>query len=397
MNQSYLEDMLHTVIIVAGVEAMMKRESSLRYRKEAKIKKKSGVRLLICGIILICAFVVVSQFLTTDLYSKIKYQTCYASLKNLSPVLMKGHSQSTGAVSESSYQTRTESALEYESILAWEASEENEAASESAAANENIQAGSSKTSVSLDKLKDFDYLIQNFYTVDKTTTITSSQLNVETLMAKDCSLTHDASTPQILIYHTHSQEGYADSVEGDTSTTVVGVGDYLTQLLTEKYGYSVIHHTGTYDLHDRNNAYGEAGPAIEKILAENPSIEVVIDLHRDGVPDTTRLVTEVNGKSTAKIMFFNGLSRTTAVGDIDYLYNPYIQDNLAFSLQLQLESVEKYPGLSRKIYLKGYRYNLHYRPKSLLVEVGAQTNTVAEAKNAMEPFAEILDEVLSGN
>ncbi|MBQ8664074.1 MAG: stage II sporulation protein P [Eubacterium sp.] len=375
----------------------MKKQPSLRERKQQREKRKAGGILLLWGILLACFFVVLSQFLTTDLYNKVKYQTCYASLKNISPVLMRQSRLEANATASTSYQTLTESSLEYEAILAKEASEENQSATEAAALDENQKLSESgKTSVSLDKLKDFDYLIQNYFTVDKTTTITSSQLNVESLLAKDCRLTHDASTPQILIYHTHSQEGYKDSVAGDSSTTVVGVGDYLTQLLTETYGYSVIHHTGTYDLEDRNDAYTLAGDALEKILAENPSIEVVIDLHRDGVAETTHLATEVNGKPTAKIMFFNGLSRTTAVGDIDYLYNPYIQDNLAFSMQLQLESVEKYPGLSRKIYLKGYRYNLHYRPNSLLIEVGAQTNTVEEAKNAMEPFAAILDEVLSG-
>lgn len=374
---------------------MIKKEYSLRYRREKNEKKRSGGKLLVLAIVMICFFIVISQFLTTDLYSKIKYQTCYASLRNMSPVLMQERGWMGETLAEKAYDTRPESDLEYETILAKEVSEENQNATEAAVVKEN--ADTKKPSVSIDKLKDFDYLIQNFYTIDKTTTITSKRLDVEKLLATDCSLSHDASTPQILIYHTHSQEGYKDSKSGDPSTTVVGIGDYLTQLLTEKYGYSVIHHKGTYDVNDRNNAYTNAAPAIEKILAENPSIEVVIDLHRDGVPEGTRLVTEVNGKKTAQLMFFNGLSYTTAVGDIDYLYNPYIQDNLAFSLQLQLESKEKYPDLFRNIYLKGYRYNLHFRPKSILVEVGAQTNTVAEARNAMVPLAEILDEVLSGN
>ena len=91
--------------------------------------------------------------------------------------------------------------------------------------------------------------------------------------------------------------------------SVVGVGDYLTELLTQKYGFSVIHHTGQYDVGDRDHAYAKAGPALEQILAENKSIEVVIDLHRDGVGNNTRLVTEQNGMPMAQIMFFNGLSR----------------------------------------------------------------------------------------
>ena len=80
-----------------------------------------------------------------------------------------------------------------------------------------------------------------------------------------------------------------------------------------------------------------------------------------------------------------------------YLPNPYIADNQALSFQMQLAAEEYYPGLMRKIYLKGYRYNLHMKPKSMLIEVGAQTNTLQEAKNAMEPLANILALVLLQN
>ncbi len=246
-----------------------------------------------------------------------------------------------------------------------------------------------------EKLNDFDYLIQNFYQVDQTTTIDSSQLNATEMLAKDMRLQGTNEQVQILIYHTHSQEGYADSTPGDPNTSVVAVGERLTALLREKYGLNVMHHTGEYDVEDRDNAYSYAGPALEQILAENPSIEVVIDLHRDGVAETTHLVTEVNGKPTSQIMFFNGLSRTTANGEIAYLANPNLADNLAFSFQLKLAAEEYYPGFARGTYLKGYRYNLHYRPRSLLVEVGAQTNTFEEAMNAMEPLADILHKVLA--
>ena len=79
---------------------------------------------------------------------------------------------------------------------------------------------------------------------------------------------------------------------------------------------------------------------------------MVIDLHRDGVSDSIHLVSEVNGKQTAQIMFFNGLSRTTANGNIDYLANPNLADNLAFSFQLKLAAEEYYPGFARATYLK---------------------------------------------
>ena len=96
----------------------------------------------------------------------------------------------------------------------------------------------------------------------------------------------------------------------------------------------------------------------------------------------------------AQIMFFNGMSRTATNGNIKYLKNSNKQENLAFSLQLQAQAVKKYPGFTRKIYMKGYRYNLHYRGRSLLVEVGAQNNTLSEAKASMSLLAELLNNVL---
>lgn len=254
-----------------------------------------------------------------------------------------------------------------------------------------------KANINRKKLSDFDYLRQTFYQVDSSTTIGKDRLNAKELLGKDMTLKKTkGDAPQILIYHTHSQEGYKDSVAGDPSTTVVGLGDYLTKLLQEKYGYKVLHHTGEYDVGDRDHAYTNAAPALEKLLKENPSIQVVIDLHRDGVAESTHLVTKIGGKPTAQIMFFNGLSYTTKIGNVSWLPNSYIEDNLAFSFQLQLAAAEYYPGLARRIYLKGYRYNMHYRPQSLLVEVGAQNNTLEEAMNAMEPLSEILHQVLSG-
>jgi len=106
---------------------------------------------------------------------------------------------------------------------------------------------------------------------------------------------------------------------------------------------------------------------------------------------------DLDGRPTARFMFFNGLSRTKKTGNIAYLYNENLQDNLAFSFQMQLKAAEYYPGLTRKIYLKGYRYNMHLRDKYLLVELGAQNNTVEEAMNACDPLAHILDMVLSGS
>ena len=259
--------------------------------------------------------------------------------------------------------------------------------------------GESKSSIdmSIERLRDFDYLLSNFYTVDSSTMIGPEQLNADDLLGRSMKIDRKQKGPKILIFHTHSQEEFADSIPGDPSTSIVGIGDYLTELLNQK-GIETIHDKGVYDIIngqlDRSNAYEYAEEGVRPILEANPTIEVAIDLHRDGVAEGTHLVTEVNGKPTAKIMYFNGLSRTRANGDITYLPNPYIQDNLAFSLQMELASERMFPGFARHIYLRAYRYNLHLLPKSLLIEAGAQTNTVQEMKNAMEVLAETLCQVI---
>ena len=249
--------------------------------------------------------------------------------------------------------------------------------------------------VDLKELEDYQTLVKKHYCIDGTTSSNAAQLNIKKLLKQDMTLAKDADGPQILIYHTHSLEGYRDSKSGDLNESVVGLGDYLTELLTERYGYQVLHDRNTYDS-DRDRAYGVAGPALEQLLAENPSIEIVIDLHRDGVPEDVYLLTEVNDTVMAPVMFFNGLSYTNTSGPVSALNNPNLSTNLAFSLQMELLASEYYPGFTRGIYLKGLRYNLHYCPRSLLVEVGAQTNSLQEAMNAMPPLADTLNRVLSG-
>lgn len=249
---------------------------------------------------------------------------------------------------------------------------------------------------SKEELMDVGFVKKTFYTVDATTQIKESQLAYDKLMGFDATIKQDNSKPQILIYHTHSQEGYADSDLTRAETTIMGVGEYLTRILTDQYGFHVIHHLGQYDVKSRDYAYTEAAKGVEAVLAEYPSIEVVIDLHRDAVPEDTKLLTTVQGREVAKFMFFNGLSYTQGLGELTSLPNPYVQDNLSFAFQMNLAAQEYYPDITRKIYLKGYRYNMHYRAKSLLVELGAQTNTVEEAMNACEPLAHVIAMVLKG-
>lgn len=242
----------------------------------------------------------------------------------------------------------------------------------------------------------FRSFFSNYYIEDPSTKATEDLFDPCVLAEYDLTVEKKAE-PQILIFHTHGSEGYLDSREGVTEDTVIGAGEILARELQDTYGYQVIHEKTVFDrkadgTDDRNNAYNNALPVVEGILEQYPSIEVVIDLHRDSGEARTSVI---DGVSTAKVMLFNGLCRTKD-GPISYYNNPNLQGNLAFSLHLQVTGNELYPGLMHRIYLKSYRYNMHLKEKYILVELGTHKNTVAEAKAAMIPFAETVATVLSG-
>jgi stage II sporulation protein P len=279
------------------------------------------------------------------------------------------------------------------------------AAESSAVQQENAVSGKiavRKQNAVVERLKstlDTEYLWKQFYIVDSTTSVTKKLFPVKELLERDMTIKNKKGKKQILIYHTHgASEYFSDSKSGKIEDSVVGVGDELTKEL-EKLGYGVLHDRKQYDLIngslERSLAYNKSLSAIEKHLAENPDIKVIIDLHRDSVGKGKHTYTTIDGKKTAIVMFFNGMSRTRS-GPIAYLNNPNLQGNLAFSLQLKCKAMEYYDGFTKPIYLKGYRYNLHLRERSLLIELGNENNTVEEVKNAAAPLADVLHKVLSG-
>lgn len=249
------------------------------------------------------------------------------------------------------------------------------------------------------KFDSLDYVKNNFYIVDNKTDLRESFYNIEKVLSTNLKL-KNTDGPKVLIFNTHASEIYKDSK--NTSEGVVGLSYELQKALYEKYGIESIVHDKVYDKVNGQSqilgAYQRMTPDVEKVLAENPSIEVCIDIHRDGLPDDVHLVTEINGKDTAQIMFVNGLSKVFDTNnnlvDAPDLPNPNLETNLAFSLDLKLNANEMYPNFARKIYLHAYRYSLFMKPKSILVEVGSQTNTYEESKNAMEPLADILAKTL---
>lgn len=250
-----------------------------------------------------------------------------------------------------------------------------------------------------EKLLDYDYVLNHFFVVPSVTTLRRSVLDLPKIASCNVTMEKNPDVPQILIFHTHSQEAFADYDVNPKS--IVDVGNDLTELLRDRYGYNVLHLTDEFDMVDgkldRGKAYTYANAKLEQVLAENPSIQVVIDLHRDGVREDLHLVTEINGRQTAKIMLFNGISYTNEVGEIDYLYNPYLTENLTMTYKMYLLGKASYPDFIRCIYVSGYRYCLYHRARSMLIEAGAQTNTYEEVSNAMEPLADLINQELTVN
>ena len=278
-------------------------------------------------------------------------------------------------------------------------SKESETETEECAVSAPVSCGQGIV-YTAEMLKDYNYFVNQFYAIDSST-YADGLLDADTFLNMDLTMDLSGDEPKILIYHTHSQEAFLDSRTGEWEDTVVGLGDRLKTELEERYGIKTLHVTDTFDVidgvTDRSAAYTYAEERVRQVLAENPSIKVVLDLHRDGVGENTHLVTSINGKDTAQLMLLNGLCRTSANGPIEYLHNEYLTENLAFSFKMQSKAAEYYPDLMRRIYLRSYQYNLHMMPRSLLVECGAQTNTVEEVQNAMPLLADLLYLVLSGN
>ena len=255
------------------------------------------------------------------------------------------------------------------------------------------------------RLMSFDYLVNNIFLVDRYTALFPTDIDTHAFLQADLRIDTTIPGPQVLIFHTHSQERFVGSNPLDPYSGVVGVGRALADILENTYGIEAMHYTGQFDmvngLPQRQGAYERMEPVIRQILEDNPSVQMVIDVHRDGVRQGAGpFITYIDGERTARIMFFNGLSRQNRGGqitEVPWLPNPYLRENLNLSFQLQLAANQLYPGFARRVYLREFRYSLHMMPMSIFVEVGNQYNTLPEAIKAMGPLASIIASVVLGD
>lgn len=199
--------------------------------------------------------------------------------------------------------------------------------------------------------------------------------------------------PKVLIIHSHGSESYAPNGEYaesspyhtlDNAHNMLSVGAYLAQLL-EAGGISVLQDTAIHDNPSYNASYANSRQSIERYLAQYPSIQLVLDLHRDSIEDAAgnQLVQTVfaQGNTLAPLMFVVG-------SDYGGLTHPKWQDNLSLALKLQTQLENLCPGICRNINLRSQRFNQDLSDGALLIEVGASGNSRQEALRSVAVLAE---------
>ena len=168
------------------------------------------------------------------------------------------------------------------------------------------------------------------------------------------------------------------------------MGDRLAEVLTKRYGIGVVHSRKIHDYPRWRDAYANSCETVTDILKKYPSIEIVLDIHRDsstGLSETST-TTEIAGLRVARVFI---VVTTDAFG----LPHPNWQENLAFARYLQGKMDEMYPGLSRGIDLRqDGRWNQHLHPRAIILEIGSVLNTREEAERAAGFVADVLDQVV---
>lgn len=206
--------------------------------------------------------------------------------------------------------------------------------------------------------------------------------------------------PQILILHSHGSEAYTPAgtdqyEESDPYRTtncnynMVRVGEEIAQVLRTQ-GFQVVHDTTLYDYPSYNEAYDRSLVAAQRWLTQYPSIQVVLDVHRDaltGEDETIYKTLSPQGREQAAQVML-------VVGTDGSKKHPLWKENLTFAMRIQQQLLDDHDTLARPMVLRSSRYNQHLSVGSILVEVGSHGNTLQEALLGARLFGESAATVL---
>lgn len=206
------------------------------------------------------------------------------------------------------------------------------------------------------------------------------------------------NTENILIFHTHSCESYTATEKNnykqtgnfrttDKNYSVIRVGNEL-ELQLVSYGYKVIHDEEYHDYPSYSGSYSSSLKTVTKLLEQNPNTDVVIDIHRDAIGDSTYAPTvKIGDEYAAQLMFVIG-------GNESSIKHENWAQNLKFAIKVQEKANELYPGLFKPIILRGSGYNQHVSKAATIIEVGATGNTLEQTLVSMKYLAKVLSEVV---
>lgn len=246
--------------------------------------------------------------------------------------------------------------------------------------------------INVEGVNDTEVFIQN---------LTDFDIDMAALLKNDIPVQLSPKGVQVLIVHTHGSESYTPSeayqfeyTENDrtldTRYNVVRIGDELESIL-ENNGIKTLHVRDIFDSPSYSGSYSRSLEAITQAFKDNPSIKIVIDIHRDAMiaKDGTKykVTADIDGKTAAQLMFVTGTSGGGLVHD-------NWQKNLTFHGRIQQEMNSRYPGIMRPINIRESRFNQHVCPGSMLLEVGTSGNTLDEALYSIQLFGNVLIDML---
>ena len=233
---------------------------------------------------------------------------------------------------------------------------------------------------------------------------TKTLLNANDYLNADLPMDLQTGGPKVLIVHTHSTESYAPSnVLGvppsftgrntNPDENIIKVGDVICDILNQN-GIETVHDSTLHDYPSYNGAYTRSLQTVKKNLEKYPTIEMVIDVHRDAITmndgSPVKYTAEVDGKKAAQVMLVMGSNDSA-------LDNPNWKENLKYAFQIQKRLNDLYPQLARPINISKNRYNQHATLGSMILEVGTHVNTMEEAIRGASCAAQAIVDVLKGN
>lgn len=230
---------------------------------------------------------------------------------------------------------------------------------------------------------------------------TNYNIDLNTIASQKINISGQGVKPTVLIYHTHTCESYTSSQKykyvptdndrtNDLNYSVVRVGEELASILKNQYKINVIQDKTIHDGDSYNRAYTKSLKTVQGYISKYPSISLIIDLHRDAADlggKKLRVAEDIAGKPAAQVM-------TVLGSDGRGLPHPNWRQNLSLGVMFAKKLNEFYPGLSRGVDLKLGRFNQYVSTKSILIEVGANGNTMDEALNSTKYIAEVIAEIL---